>query len=180
MRVCDTWSFSVISRVVLRRSESIMSDHIDEWNPQLLSCQPKIFIYSRKRCDPNTSDDCSFSKSKSGILNYIFAGIKVLKNKLLASLRFNFLECTNKHPQQCVTREALLINGLSRIMRVIRGRLTRVKIGSRGRAGGWKRWGAFVVGARLRKTWNGLISKTRPRSSESLWKHDRGVSIRAR
>lgn len=48
-----------------------------------------------------------------------------------------------------VTREALLINSLSRIMRVIRSRLMRVKIGSEG---GWvKKWG-FVVGARLRKT----------------------------
>lgn len=33
-----------------------------------------------------------------------------------------------------VTREALLINNLSRIMRVIRSRLMRVKIGSEG---GW-------------------------------------------
>ena len=48
MHVCDTWRFSAISRVVLWRSESIMSDHIDEWNPQLLSCQPnnfRIFLF---------------------------------------------------------------------------------------------------------------------------------------
>ena len=46
MHVYDTWSFSAISRVVLWRSESIMSDHIDEWNPQLLSCQPNNFRIS--------------------------------------------------------------------------------------------------------------------------------------
>ena len=49
MHVCDTWSFSAISRVVLWRSESIMSDHIDEWNPQLLSCQPNIWEKKKRK-----------------------------------------------------------------------------------------------------------------------------------
>lgn len=42
-----------------------------------------------------------------------------------------------------VTREALLINNLSRIMRVIRSRLMRVKIGSEGRVG--EKGGALLL-----------------------------------
>lgn len=42
-----------------------------------------------------------------------------------------------------VTREALLINSLSRIMRVIRSRLMRVKIGSEGGVG--EKGGALLL-----------------------------------
>ena len=47
MHVCDTWSFSVISRVVLWRSESILalirSSSTSTEIYQLLSCQPNIY-----------------------------------------------------------------------------------------------------------------------------------------
>lgn len=76
----------------------------------------------------------------------VFAKIRFLKK--IASILFNFLKCkqgrilTNRTMVR-VTREALLINSLSRIMRVIRSRLMRVKIGSEGRVG--EKGGALLL-----------------------------------
>lgn len=76
----------------------------------------------------------------------IFAKIRFLKK--IASILFNFLKCKQrriltKRTMVRVTREALLINSLSRIMRVIRSRLMRVKIGSEGRVG--EKGGALLL-----------------------------------
>lgn len=78
----------------------------------------------------------------------VFAKIRFLKK--IASILFNFLKCTNKQRRILtnrtmvrVTREALLINSLSRIMRVIRSRLMRVKIGSEGGVG--EKGGALLL-----------------------------------
>lgn len=76
----------------------------------------------------------------------VFAKIRFLKK--ISSILFNFLKCkqrrilTNRTMVR-VTREALLINSLSRIMRVIRSRLMRVKIGSEGRVG--EKGGALLL-----------------------------------
>ena len=74
MHVCDTWSFSAISRVVLWRSESIIALIIINfnWNPQLLSCQPNIFFlvtrfFFEHLSHRNFSIDIQFSLSRERI-----------------------------------------------------------------------------------------------------------------
>ena len=51
MHVCDTWSFSAMSRVVLHLDYASKpknsTEAICKWNPQLLSCQPnRIIVWS--------------------------------------------------------------------------------------------------------------------------------------